>query len=130
MVLTPPPKAGRSNGKAGETRVMLRFVSEVMKLPVSVFVSSMETIVRAMRELQEIFNSTVDRATNELASGMDQPLAETGGGTPSIATDGKPPEDDLIAIETHNSHGKEKTTMSERDLSADNLKTVRYRIIF
>ena len=51
---------------------MLRFLSRMAKLPVEVFVSGVEVMARAMRELQGIFNEALDALTDLIGRGFDE----------------------------------------------------------
>jgi hypothetical protein len=50
---------------------MIRLFSRLLKLPVSLFVSGMEGLVRTMRDVQSTFEQGVDEVTRELGSATE-----------------------------------------------------------
>src|SRR5947209_15723508 len=58
---------GGSDGWGWILAEMARLFSRMMKLPVAAFVSGMEMLARAMREIQKSFDQGVDAMSNELA---------------------------------------------------------------
>ena len=83
----------------------------------AVFVSSCEVLMRVMREVQNGF----DRGTRVMAGGVGQVVGETLH-TLEAATD-------TTSSDT-TSDEKETSTMLDQDLSGDDLKLVRYRILY
>jgi hypothetical protein len=109
---------------------MLQLMAEMMKLPVSLFVSGMEVFVRAMREWQHAADQALDAAVKEVGAG-----AAGGGGAESGADPPPAPGTgcaaEMSATSAQDSKGKERDAMiDDRALGSDDLKTVRYRIIF
>jgi hypothetical protein len=106
---------------------MMQFFSEMMKLPVAIFVFSMEMFVKTMQGIQEM----VDQGIDTMVRGTIQ--------TPGDPSDSK---DDLASAVTDGALGesveatpqttqKEKMKMPDQDLHGDNeLKLVRYKILF
>jgi hypothetical protein len=110
---------------------MLRFVSQMFKLPVEVFISGMEVLTWTMREFQQLFDGTIDTMMRELARGAEPSAA----GLPTPASEkvdeGRSLPGPQIGSDTQDPEKtKEERTMTDRDLGGDNVKTVRYRIIF
>jgi hypothetical protein len=110
---------------------MLRLMAEMLKLPVALFVSGMEVMVRAMREYQNIANRALDTAVEQVRSGAEPPV-DTG---PERA----PPSGDVTEFADGEESAryapepKEKETdamINEQALGSEDTKTVRYRIIF
>jgi hypothetical protein len=108
---------------------MLRLMAEMMKVPIALLVSGMEVLARAMQEFQQIANRTVDTTTETIGSGPARPV-DTGTDLPPsdvMKSDGGMPS----TTNTNNPQEKENVAMlNEQALSSDDLKTVRYRIIF
>src|SRR2546430_647183 len=95
----------------------------MLKIPVAALTASVEIIARMMRELQE----TLERGIDALADGMAQTLGDASTSaqmdeTRSAVPMGMTPSDSASSTEGG--------SMSDQDLSGDDLKVVRYRIIF
>jgi hypothetical protein len=110
--------------------MMLRLMTEMMKLPVTLFVSGMEVLVRAMRECQQLANQVLDATVEN----FDSDAAPSPGG----GEDASPPPYDgtqcvgeTEATGPHDPQDKESDAMvDDKALGSEDLKTVRYRIIF
>jgi hypothetical protein len=109
---------------------MIRFFSRMLKLPVSVFVSGMEILVRSMQDMQRNFEQGVDDMVRELV-GDSEANSDAAGISP---TEVKPVEEDPGRPDTiQPSRGEEQTMYDEScapDLSGDDIKTVGYWITF
>jgi hypothetical protein len=109
---------------------MVRFFSQMMKLPVAAFASGMEMLARAMREIQKSFDQSVDAMSDGLAETLGG-AANDGGGDVDAApadTSGNAFKDGAgVTLQTMS---EEESGMGDQDLSGDDLKIVRYRIIF
>src|SRR5262245_29028388 len=105
---------------------MLRLMRRMFKLPMTVLVSSMDVLVMAVQGLQEVVDQGID---------LMFPDAEARPATPPegrTAAAGKAPEtvgQDSSQKESHEMKDDYANTR-DYDLSGDNLKIVRYRIVF
>ena len=99
---------------------MIKFLGQMLKLPVAAFVASVETIARAMRDFQKTFDQSV-----EIVTGVETNLGATSGAGSSIGN---------AKTETQPNNGNctnsEDEHMPDPDLSGDDLKIVRYKIIY
>jgi len=108
---------------------MMRILLETLKLPLTAFIYSMEMLVRTMQGLQQIADQGIDVVIRgDAPTSGDKPESESdskNGRTISMAE----PATGNNAQTTP----KEETKMSEiddKDLSGDDLKLVRYKILF
>jgi hypothetical protein len=109
---------------------MLRLMTEMMKLPVTLFVSGMEVFVRAMREFQHIANRTLDTSMEQMRSDAEWP-ADRGTEAAQLPNDGSGCASEKCMTAPHDPQPKESDAMmDERALGSEDTKTVRYRIIF
>jgi hypothetical protein len=109
---------------------MLRLMTEMMKLPVTLFVSGMEVLVRAMRECQDIANRALDTAVEQMRSDTTRPV-DIGTEAAQPPCDGTGCTSEPSATAPHDQQQKESDAMmDEKALGSDDTKTVRYRIIF
>lgn len=117
---------------------MLQFIGRMMKFPLEAFVYSMEMFVRTVRDIQQLAFQDIDALVNEVAQpltaapGDERPVtSERTNAVPRDFTSEAPKgTDGEIAIPTY--HPEEKGKMAERDkdLGGDDLKLVRYKILF
>lgn len=91
---------------------MLDFFSQMMRLPVAVFLGAMGTFLQAMRQMEESYVQTMDRMAGTLASFGTNAMAPAAEAAASGSPDATPPPNTL-----------------DQDLSGDDLKLVRYRIL-
>jgi hypothetical protein len=109
---------------------MIRFLTKLIILPLEVFVSSMEAFSKAMRDIQRTFAQDVDNPAPGPALTVGNAAGE---GTDSLGdnevnlTEDAPAQGSNIAQEQTL---KEKVTMPDQDLSGDDLKLVRYKVLF
>lgn len=116
---------------------MLQFFGHMMKLPVEAFVYSMEMFVCTMRGIQKLAFQGIDTMADDVAQTLVAAPGEerhiTSEGTEDVPKEvtSKVPEDtigDSVAITSH--IVQEEKKMGERDLGGDDLKLVRYKILF
>jgi len=104
-------------------------MAEILKLPIALFVSGMEVLARAIREYQEVANRSVDTTLETLGSGPLRPV-DTGANASAsevMLSDGG----EISTGNNINPQEKENGAMiNEQALGSEDLKTVRYRIIF
>jgi hypothetical protein len=109
---------------------MLRLLTEMMKLPVTLFVTGMEVFVQAMREYQRVAGQALDAAVEQAGADAQRPAdpaAEAG----NLPTDGTRCARQMQTTRPHDSQEKESSAMiDDRALGSEDLKTIRYRIIF
>ena len=91
---------------------MMRFFSQMIRLPITAFVYSMEMFVKTMQGLQRMTNQSID----DLAEGVTQTLSQR--------------LPDESAGNGNQINQKEDDNMSDQDLSGDDLKYVSYSILF
>lgn len=103
---------------------MMQFLSQMLKLPVTAFVVAMEIIARAMREFEKTFDQSVD----VVLSGAAQTLANTPGSEADPKDEAGPKDNDPNT--SQETGEKEERRMPDQDLSGDDLKLVRYKILF
>src|SRR5690348_11491796 len=109
---------------------MLRLMAEMMKLPVVLFVSGMEVFVRAMREYQQMAGLTLDRTVDKIGSDEARAGDREGEAVSPPMCDCACTEA-MSATNVRDPQKKERDAMiDDRALGSDDLKTVRYRIIF
>lgn len=120
------PAAFDTGGAAAN---MMRILVETLKLPLTAFIYSMEMLVRTMQGLQKI----ADQGIDVMMSGTVQ----TYGDQPERESD--PKNDETISVaeravgDSTQTTPKEEIKMSDiddKDLSGDDLKLVRYKILF
>jgi hypothetical protein len=128
---------------------MKRFISKMIRLPLTAFVYSMEMFVKTMQGLEKIADQgidvmmggiaqsfsdapdsqsdpTIDATVNEMTQAGDPTLSSQGdltGDTRTSATSD-------IAADDDETNPKEERKMPDTDLSNDMLKLVRYKILF
>src|SRR5215831_5779656 len=105
---------------------MIQFFGQMMKLPLEAFVYSMGMLVKTMQGLQQIAYQGI----NLLTDGGGQPLIDTPDDESHVT--GVAPENILeTEVETApQTTPKEDVKMADRDLSGEDLKLVRYKILF
>jgi hypothetical protein len=104
---------------------MMKFFTQIMKLPMAAFVSGMDILARTMREFQKSFETNVDAVSAEVAQTLG---GESDGNSDAHSRSGGISEVD--ADITQQTSDKEEKHMGDQDLGGDDLKIVRYRIIF
>jgi hypothetical protein len=105
---------------------MLQFFGQLMKLPMEALVYSMEMFVKTMRGLQHMASQGIDM----VADGVVQPLVNALGAQSDACpevTDGASRESAAVAQPITQ---KEEWKMADRDLRDDQLKLVRYKVLF
>src|SRR5258707_6813185 len=108
---------------------MMKFFGQIMKLPMAALVSGMEMLAQTMREIQKSFETNID----VMSTGLAQTLNDMSDGTgvaraASTERSGGISGDD--ADTTQRIIDEEENDMADQDLSGEDLKVVRYRIIF
>ena len=137
----------QGEGDGQDSASLMRLFGQMMMLPLSIFVYSMDLFVRTIQEVQRAADGGMDM----VVSGTAQTRADAapGGGRPSHSgpVDGGVPapcreqgDSGAGANQATASEGecrtgvetnqKESRTMSDKDLSDDMLKLVRYKILF
>src|SRR5262249_26968088 len=105
---------------------MIQFLGQMMKLPLEAFVYSMGMFVKTMQGLQQIAYQGINLLTD-------------GGGQPPIETSSDENAVTQVAIEhtleeeaetVPQAIPKEDIKMSDKDLSGEDLKLVRYKVLF
>jgi hypothetical protein len=116
---------------------MLQFFGHMMKLPVEAFVYSMEMFVCTMRGIQKLAFQGIDTMADDVAQTLVAAPGEerhmTSEGTEEVPRDftSGVPEDTIGESAAITSHTvQEEKKMGERDLGGDDLKLVRYKILF
>src|SRR5713226_10312182 len=99
---------------------MIKFLGQMLKLPVAAFVASVEIIARAMRDFQKTFEESVEIVTGSEAN---LPDASSGGNSAGDANAETQPS-------SGNCTNSEDEHMPDPDLSGDDLKIVRYKILY
>jgi hypothetical protein len=108
---------------------MMRFFGQMMKLPIAALVSSMEMLAKTMREIQKSLESNIDVVSDGLAQTLNDMSDGTGvARAASMDRSGRISGDG--ADITQHIMDKEENNMGDQDLSGEDLKIVRYRIIF
>lgn len=107
----------------------MHILAEAMKLPVTAFIYSMEMLVRTMQGLTAI----ADQGFEVMMKGV----AQTAGDKPESESDPKKDETIFVAqpanVDSNETTPKEEIKMSDmddKDLSGDDLKLVRYKVLF
>ncbi len=108
---------------------MMRFFGQMMKLPIAALVSSIEMLAKTMREIQKSLESNIDVVSDGLAQTLNDMSDGTGvARAASMDRSGRISGDG--ADTTQQNIDKEEKDMGDQDLGGDDLKVVRYRIIF
>jgi hypothetical protein len=105
---------------------MVQFFGQLMKLPLEAFVYSMEMFAKTMRGIQQI----ACRGIDIMADGIAQTLVDAPGpesGMTTGVTGGTIGDSAETAQQTPQ---KEEEKMADRDFREDELKLVRYKILF
>lgn len=105
---------------------MLQIFGQVMKLPLTVFVSSIEMFVKTMQVIQRITDQGIDTIVSRSAQPLGR-ASDSGGDLISSATDGAIRDG---AETTHQTPQKEESRMADLDLGGNDLKYVSYSILF
>jgi hypothetical protein len=111
---------------------MMRFFGLMLKLPVTVFVSGMEILVRSMQDVQRSFEKGVDDMVREFVGYSEANSDEAG----RSSIEAKVAEEDPGGPDTIQPSRVEEKKMyddgdsCEPDLSGDDVKTVGYWITF
>lgn len=98
----------------GSTNEMIKFLGQMLKLPVAAFVASMEIIAHALRDLQKTFDQNIEAMANMTAEAF------------SVSP---PQEVPQVAVSGERSIS-EDVQMPDQDLSGNDLKYVSYTIVF
>jgi hypothetical protein len=109
---------------------MIRLVSRMLKLPVSVFVSGLEILVRSMQDAQRTFEKGVDDVVREFVGHPDSNLDGAGPTTNGAKVDA---EDFATKEKSKPSQVEEQAMYDDScdpDLSGDGIKTITYLITF
>jgi len=105
---------------------MIRFFSQMLKLPFETFVFSMEMLVKTVQGIQKIAYQGIDAMVSEIVqSPGDQPGIESG--RTSVVPDGAIADSAETMQQTTQ---QEERKMPDQDLRDDMLKLVRYKILF
>jgi hypothetical protein len=121
--------------KEGETSAMMQFVRQMLKLPLTVLVSSMEVVVQALRGFQRIAEESIDTMVSEDAPHPSTPPER---GNPHSSAVGTVPANtvnegattDHYLTETEECEMGDPYNMTSNDLGGEELKVVRWRVIF
>src|SRR6516164_8078729 len=103
---------------------MIQLLSRMARLPVAIFVASFEVALRVMREFQHGFNQGM-----EVMAGGAAPMVQETIQTLQAVT-GATSSDPGKSEPTTDTTEKERLDMVDQDLSGDDLKLVRYRILY
>jgi hypothetical protein len=108
---------------------MLRLIGQMLTAPLAVLVYSMGMLVRTVQGVQRLANQTLDGLTTGPAAppGPDPPAARTGRGPEAARA---PAWTAVGPVSPCGSMAKEDRQMKDQDLGGDDLKLVRYKIIF
>lgn len=105
---------------------MLQFFGQFMKLPLEAIVYSMEMLAKTMRGLQHIASRGIDM----VADGVVQPFVDTLGAQSHAITERTDGASGDSTEAAQYIPPKEERKMADRDLRDDQLKLVRYKILF
>src|SRR6476646_6998407 len=95
----------------------------MLKMPVAAFTASLKIVARIMRDSQQTF----ERGVDAVAEGVVQTLSNA---PASVQMDEGRPAIPVGVAATDSATSTEGGSMADQDLSGDDLKVVRYRIIF
>jgi len=108
---------------------MMRFFSQLMKLPLTTVAYSLEMFAKTMQELQRISNQGVDAMIRGVAHTLGAASSDESArsGAPQMFVTDYATADSAVTT----NHDKEVTQMKDQDLSGENkLKLVRYKVLF
>src|SRR5205823_1070612 len=103
---------------------MMKFFTQVLRLPLTVFVSTMEAFAGVMRDIQQTTDQTIDAMTGGAARVLGKESSDKNGSADSRTTGG------IISDHADQTTLKEESKMSDQDLSGPDLKYVSYSILF
>ena len=105
---------------------MFQFLGRMMKLPLEAFVYSMEMFVKTMQGIQQIAYQGIDL----LSDGSGQPPIDASGDQSDVTRVAMEPTSEKGAEPAPQSMPKEDVKMADKNLSGEDLKLVRYKILF
>jgi hypothetical protein len=117
------------DSRGGQSTTMMQFLGQMLKLPISAFVIGIEMIARVMREFQKTFDQSIDA----VASGGAETLGKmSDGGSRSNDKEAVSACKVALAKDVNASActNMEDDKMPDVDLSGDDLKLVRYKIVY
>jgi hypothetical protein len=103
---------------------MTRFIAQLLRFPLAVFVDSIEAFVNALRDIQKTTDQTIDAMVEGVTRALGNEHAGDRVAADSQLTGGINPEDNRQTTY------KEDRKMSDQDLSGTGLKYVSYSILF
>jgi hypothetical protein len=115
--------------RRGRTK-MIQLLTQLLKVPVAAFVASMEIFVKAMREIERVFGQSIDSMAGGATQTVAEPtssIGESGGDERNARNDGVIEDNAQPNFQTT---VKEVTRMPDQDLGGDDLKLVRYKVLF
>jgi len=108
---------------------MMRIVAEALKLPMTALVYGMEMLARTMEGLQKIADRSIDVMIGEVAQTRgDAPESESEPGNENTISLAEPANG--TSNETTIEEEPRMSNMDDKDLSGDDLKLVRYKVLF
>jgi hypothetical protein len=105
---------------------MIQFLSQMMKLPVEAFVYSMGMLVKTMQGLQQIAYQGIDMFSDESSQSLSDTYSVESHVTRVAIEDALKKEVETAPQTTL----KEDIRMADKNLSGEDLKLVRYKILF
>jgi len=102
---------------------MIKLLTQMLRLPLTVFVYSMEAFVNAIRDIER----NTDRTINAMVGGVTQAPGNQSGKESNTEA---PRVGGCGGISANQTTLKEDRKMPNQDLSGDDLKDVRYSILF
>jgi hypothetical protein len=102
----------------------------MMRLPLATFVYSLEMLVRTMQGIQRSFDQSVGAVSDGLAGTLDSAARGGGGGANAASMNTGGDVSTSSAGTTRQTMNEEDNDVGDQDLGGDDLKIVRYRIIF
>src|SRR2546427_3048156 len=103
---------------------MMKFFAQVLRFPLTVFVSTMEAFAGVMRDIQKTTDQTIDAMTGGVARVLGKESSDKNGSADSRTTGG------IISDHADQTTLKEESKMSDVDLRGDDSKLVAYYITF
>jgi len=113
---------------------VIQFFSQLLKFPVAAVAAGFEIMARVMRDMQQTFDRNVDVVAEGMAQSLIDQAPDTGTQSPGAGDAGEVAASNEIDDSDHTTQ-KAGGNMGDwdgkdQDLGGDDLKVVRYRIIF
>jgi hypothetical protein len=109
---------------------MMRLLTKIVTMPLEVLASSMETFSRVLRDIQRTLDETSLGLADPARASVPALALEDSHPSTASATNSRSDTLNQCNVSARDLRYKEKSHMPDQDLSGDDLKLVRYKILF